>query len=167
MSENETFDKLMDNIGVAPIKNKERQTKPCPAKSAPVEFQMDSEYVIQTSTVSLQSKFSGVNKKSKKNKRPRKNKINRNFQPDAKIDLHGNTREEAINRVEQFLHRAIQQEYNSILIITGKGTNLDNQTGVLQKTIWNWLENRKREEKIRFKWAPAFLGGKGAILVFL
>ncbi len=135
--------------------------------SDPLEFLIDSDCDIKSADPTIQNKFSGKQKQLRKNKNPKKRKINRNFQPDAKIDLHGNTREEAINRAEQFLQQSILQKYDSILIITGKGTNLENQTGILQKTIWSWLEKQKKEENISFKWAPYFLGGKGAILVFL
>ncbi|MBU3914445.1 Smr/MutS family protein [bacterium] len=170
-SESREFDKLMDDFGVSPIQKIERKRQSKPEKisspSPPLEFQIDADCPLKSSAISVQNKFSGKQKPQKKNKIHKKRSIGRNFQPDAIIDLHGNTREEAIIRTGQFLKRSILQKYKTILVITGKGTDLENPNGILRKTIWDWLEKQKKEENFSFKWAPPFLGGKGAILVFL
>jgi DNA-nicking Smr family endonuclease len=172
ISESKVFNRLMDDFGVSPLtENRKKEKYSNPQKnqpaSNPVEFRTDTDLDTDSYTRPDPDKFSGKASQPDRNKHIKKKKITRNFQPDATIDLHGNTREEAIRRVDRFLKQSILQNCDSVLIITGKGTNQDNKPGILQKTIWRWLQKQKEEENISFKWAPYFLGGKGAILVFL
>jgi len=95
-----------------------------------------------------------------------KKKISKNFRPDATLDLHGQTREDALARVERFLQNSKFQGFRSVLIITGRGTNSYEKEGVLKAAVWEWLRNQLNNGSIRFQRAPAFLGGEGAILVF-
>lgn len=62
---------------------------------------------------------------------------------DARLDLHGLTRDRAYARLETFLSTAQQRGHLWVLIITGKG-NLsgDQETGgVLQRSIPAWLDS--------------------------
>lgn len=97
----------------------------------------------------------------------RKKKVNRNLEPDATLDLHGETSESALAMLEPFLNSAAKQNLQVLLIITGKGLNSGPQGSVLKGLIWDWLRSQSEKHIHGFQWAPAFLGGNGAILVFL
>ncbi len=65
----------------------------------------------------------------RKKKKTFKNKVN----PNA-IDLHGNTVNEAIERLEIFINKSIMSKVSRIEIVHGKGT------GKLQKSIHKYLD---------------------------
>ena len=61
---------------------------------------------------------------------------------DDTIDLHGMTLEQACNAVDDFLRAAVQQAYQKVLIIHGKGTHTSEESegGVLRSEIRKYLE---------------------------
>lgn len=74
----------------------------------------------------------------------------------AKIDLHGFTREEAIREIYDFLTESAEKHRRKVQIITGKGA------GVLQECAQQIL----REEGCHFANAKPNEGGSGTINVF-
>ena len=53
--------------------------------------------------------------------------------PDAELDLHGKTREEAIMMVQNFVMTCHENQFRTALIITGKGLHSGNQGPVLKR----------------------------------
>ena len=88
-------------------------------------------------------------------------------EPDAELDLHGKTQEEAIRMVENFVLRAKHKRLRAVLIITGRGLNSGEQGPVLRNAVQSWLEHNGKPTVRRFAWAPPRLGGDGAIWVEL
>lgn len=88
-------------------------------------------------------------------------------EPDDQVDLHGKTQEEAIRMVQHFLLTAKTKRLRQVLIITGKGLNSGTQGPVLRGAVQAWLERHGAPYLRRFSWAPARLGGDGAIWVEL
>ncbi|MCP4295922.1 MAG: Smr/MutS family protein [Proteobacteria bacterium] len=97
---------------------------------------------------------------------PRKIKVDRNIQIDARLDLHGETLVSSQRRLDSFIRSSIHRNDKVLLIITGKGLNSGEQGGVLKKSTWDWLNDNASMIK-EFRTAPGFLGGDGAILLFL
>jgi len=62
--------------------------------------------------------------------------------PDASIDLHGLTRDEAWNTLETFFNDANNRGLEKLLIIHGKGNHTvsDGQDAVLKKTVRDFIE---------------------------
>jgi len=87
--------------------------------------------------------------------------------PDAELDLHGRTQEEAIRAVQNFLLTAHRQALREVLLITGRGLNSGNAGPVLHQAVWSWLERNGRPYAAEFRRAPVRLGGGGAIWVRL
>jgi hypothetical protein len=84
--------------------------------------------------------------------------------PDALIDLHGLTRDEAWNSLEIFFRDSRNRGLEKILIIHGKG-NHSGQEGVLKETVRTYIERCPfAGESGR---GSAALGGGGATWVFL
>lgn len=80
----------------------------------------------------------------------------------AEIDLHSQTRLEALENTEDFIDHCQKNNLIKILIITGKGS------GILNEAIKNQLDEMKQRGIInRYKNAPQKLGGQGAFVVIL
>ena len=76
-----------------------------------------------------------------------------------KLDLHGCTAEEALDRMEDFLSQALVSRLSEVVIVHGIGG------GKLKRVVVDYL---KRADFVRgFNEAPANLGGAGARVVYL
>lgn len=84
---------------------------------------------------------------------------------DRTIDLHGLTRDAAFTSLKRRLMLAYKCRHRTVLIITGKGANLQ---GVLRQSLPGWL-NDKSIRHIISSVAPSHIrhGGTGAFYVFL
>lgn len=87
------------------------------------------------------------------------------LKPEAELDLHGLTVDEASAKVRFFLGDAIFQRFETVLIITGKG--LHSNDGPVLRQAMEALLNQLREQVIEWGIAPRRLGGDGALVVFL
>jgi len=92
-----------------------------------------------------------------KNKKVRHNKYLQAAQ--SEIDLHGLTREEARDTLENFLENAKNNKYSRVRIITGKGLHSENGYSVLNGYIKNILEKKG----LKYSDAKICDGGCGAI----
>ena len=82
------------------------------------------------------------------------------------LDLHGLTREEALESLGRFITGAWRREMKAVLVITGKGNNSPGEP-VLQGAVAGWLRDRGRKYVVEFAPAPRQMGGSGAFVVFL
>ena len=83
--------------------------------------------------------------------------------PDDEIDLHGETRDEAIKIVQKFVIDCYQKNFRSALIITGKGHHSAENAPVLKREVKLWLERNGDSYISDFQEAPPRFGGSGAI----
>lgn len=81
------------------------------------------------------------------------------------LDLHGQRRDEARERLVEFLRRCTSKGFRCVRVIHGKGLGSVNQEPVLKKLVHGWLV--QREEVIAFVQAKGVDGGSGALLVLL
>lgn len=166
--ETDAFLDLMKNSGVKRLQpaSIEKKTPPAPpADHEPINFDETFDWQTELVKPSPSQKFSG-SKPTPSGKPKRRLKVTREFSPDDILDLHGETKDEALSRVQKRIRISERGNYQALLIITGKGLNSKEKGGVLGKAVWGWLEQYQVDNPIRFQWAPPFLGGKGAILVF-
>lgn len=82
------------------------------------------------------------------------------------LDLHGLTREEALEALPLFLHSAQLKGQKAVLVITGKG-NHSAEEPVLHQAVASWLRDAGRSTVLEFSPAPREMGGSGAYVVFL
>ncbi len=167
-SVDEDFKNLMKRIGVEKL-------EPSPAvppqpkkakKPEPIEFVEDEKWTLKAQPASKKDKYSQTEKQFSTTVFKRKKKIVPGFVPDVEIDLHGSTRDEAILKTKNLLESCRTQKCQTALIITGRGLNSGKGEGVLRKAVWAWLATNSNRLRITCRWAPAFLGGNGAIVVF-
>jgi DNA-nicking Smr family endonuclease len=82
------------------------------------------------------------------------------------LDLHGLTREEALEALPRFLQSAQKMNQKAVLVITGKGNHSLEQP-VLHQAVASWLRDTGRSIVLEFAPAPREMGGSGAYVVFL
>lgn len=85
---------------------------------------------------------------------------------DLELDLHGQTRDEALKSLERFVTGAYNRGQKAVLVITGKGNNSPAEP-VLLVAVASWLREAGRKMVSEFAPAPPRLGGAGAFVVFL
>jgi DNA-nicking Smr family endonuclease len=85
---------------------------------------------------------------------------------DLELDLHGLTRDEAIENLERFVRGAHNRGQKGVLVITGKGNNSPGEP-ILKAAVIKWLREEGKEMVAEFAAAPREMGGSGALVVFL
>jgi DNA-nicking Smr family endonuclease len=85
---------------------------------------------------------------------------------DLELDLHGLTREEALESLKHFISGAYNRGQKAVLVITGKGNNSPGEP-VLQGAVVSWLRENGKTMVAEFSPAPQQMGGGGALVVFL
>ncbi len=85
---------------------------------------------------------------------------------DYELDLHGLTRDEAIEALEAFIGGAYRRGQQAVLVITGKGNNSSGEP-VLLRAVREWLAREGREMVSEIVMAPQEMGGDGAVVAFI
>ena len=84
---------------------------------------------------------------------------------DARIDLHGQTQEQAITALRRFIHLAYASDYRLVLVITGKGSL---GQGILRQRVPDWLSTGELGSMVSgVRAAGVAHGGEGALYVRL
>ena len=84
---------------------------------------------------------------------------------DAIIDLHGKTEAQAYELIKNFIKDCYFNNFKSIMIVTGKGTN---SKGKLKLKTPLWLKNELLSKYVvGFETMPHDKGGEGALFVQL
>lgn len=85
---------------------------------------------------------------------------------DYELDLHGLSKDEALDALHSFIKGAYRRKQQAVLVITGRG-NHSPEEPVLKKAVEQWLREEGKEMIIEFLVPPRQLGGDGALVVFL
>lgn len=84
------------------------------------------------------------------------------------IDLHGLTREEARQRVIQFIKQSFAFNYRCVLIVCGRGLNSADKEPILKNGLVKWLTRAPLKRLVlAFSSARSHDGGAGAFYVLL
>ena len=87
------------------------------------------------------------------------------FGVNASVDLHGLTSQQAKQELSRFLHYSVEEGYQCIHIIHGKGYRSTNDHPILKNDINVWL--RQHQDIQAFCSTPPKDGGTGAVFVLL
>ena len=89
------------------------------------------------------------------------------LRPEAKLDLHGKTRDEAHRALADFLARSQGAGRRCVIVVTGKG-RLSEGGGVIRNEVPHWLNLAPNRARILgFAQAQPRDGGAGALYVLL
>jgi len=96
-------------------------------------------------------------------------KLRRGKMPmEGRLDLHGMTQDQAHTALLRFIGSAHAQGKRCVHVITGKGTQLNGNIGVLRQMVPHWLNQPGLRSKIiAFTYAPKNEGGEGALYILL
>lgn len=89
------------------------------------------------------------------------------LKPQETLDLHGCYREEARERVRNFLKNRHAEGVQTVLIITGKGNRSPSGESVLRSDVESYLKTHSAAWVVEWGRAPRQYGGEGALVVFL
>jgi len=86
---------------------------------------------------------------------------------DASLDLHGMTKNEALEALQSFLPSCYESGRRNLLVITGKGRSSE-RPGVLKEHVPQWLQEMPLLQYVlQFHWARPKDGGDGALYILL
>ncbi|MEJ5364054.1 MAG: Smr/MutS family protein [Desulfosoma sp.] len=93
---------------------------------------------------------------------------NGDFSYQDHVDLHGLTRQEAQDRVTDFLLRSHARGVRCVLVICGRGLNSQGKEPVLKRELVNWMTRAPLKRLVlAFASARTWDGGAGAVYVLL
>ena len=82
-----------------------------------------------------------------------------------RLDLHGLSQEQALQKLNSFIMRAVQQSFRHVLIITGKGRD---GHGILRQKVPIWLKDEPLCHYLNaISYAQPKDGGEGALYIRL
>ncbi len=86
----------------------------------------------------------------------------------AFLDLHGFSRNEAIDRLDKFCHQAVINGWRTVKIITGKGIHSPDGKMILKNEVIHWLNSEKGQCLVElYRPASRQQGGSGAFILYL
>jgi len=94
-------------------------------------------------------------------------KIRLKRRTDARLDLHGMTRKDAIPRLHTFIKEHFLEGSRVVEIVTGKGLRSPGGRSVLRPAVEEWLLRKGTRYVDSFAPAPRQAGGRGALIVIL
>lgn len=136
-------------------------TRPYPDHATPLTFHRSDE--SHKSFHKLEhGKAAGVDKRTM-------DRLRRGKLPmEGRLDLHGFTQDQAHSALMRFIDSAYSQGKRCVSVITGKGTRLTGEIGVLRQMVPHWLNQpHLRSKIIAFTHAPKGEGGEGALYILL
>jgi DNA-nicking Smr family endonuclease len=83
----------------------------------------------------------------------------------AQVDLHGLRRDEARERLAEFLRDVVKRGLRCVRVVHGKGNGSPGREPVLKAKVRSWLV--QKQEVVAFVQARASEGGHGALVVLL
>jgi len=88
---------------------------------------------------------------------------------DARLDLHGRARGDAMREIERFVTSSAARGARALLVIHGRGHGSDAGGPVLRPAVWEWLAGAAAERAgvMAFTSARPRDGGDGATLILL
>lgn len=163
--------------GVAPIKDKERRRVPQPPEPRLGDRNAeDREALIELSEfVAGQGPFdivdtdehvegAAVGLDPRILKRLRKGE----YSVARHIDLHGLTRDEARDKLSEFVLHSRRSSFRCVLVVHGRGLHSKDQRPVLKEAVVAWLgRSSLRKQILAFCSARPYDGGVGALYVLL
>ncbi len=87
--------------------------------------------------------------------------------PDASLDLHGLQRHQVREKMQHFLQNATYQQWQTVLIVTGRGLHSTDGVPVLRDEAEKFLAAEGQPLIAEWGRAPRQYGGEGALVVFL
>jgi len=134
-----------------------------PARRPPVKAPGSSPFVVEQTGDTITGRANDVAAKLLRELRGGAHAV------DARLDVHGRGRAEALRALERFIASAQARGVRGLLVIHGRGHGSDAGGPVLRPAIWEWLASPAAERSgvMAFTSARPRDGGDGATLIWL
>lgn len=161
----------VERIGTKPVKDdREKPVTPVKAVVRKIEEVEQKQFLEAISGLKLDVKFEETAEPDEPTKpRPvsRMKQLRRGtIRIDYELDLHGLTRDEALDSLGAFIKGACKRGQKAVMVITGKGLHSPVEP-VIRNAVEKWLNNEGQEMVSEFFSPPREMGGDGAFAVFL
>lgn len=183
MDDEELFSEMMRSLGVEPLHGGERRQAPekKPARPVPATRRSrrrtaapptsDDEDALFLSSMESLEVVPDKDHRTPRRRVPGIRKLKpsrvRDVEPEASLDLHGKTADEALSSLERFMAEAAGQRLRAVIVVTGKGLRSDGGVSVLKQVVEEWLREKAARRVRAFAEAPRALGGRGAYVLYL
>ncbi len=87
--------------------------------------------------------------------------------PEASLDLHGFQRADVADKLRYFLQNAQHHDWQTLLVITGKGLHSQDGVSILRDEVEQFLSAEGKKRVADWGRAPKQYGGDGALILFL
>lgn len=134
------------------------------AYEAPLEgLTQSSAFAVETTGGSIEGRGRGVDVKLLRRLKAGEVTV------EARLDLHGHARADALDALERFFERARAEGKRCLLVIHGRGAHSQDDAPVLKPLVWRWLAASPASAfaVLAFASARPGQGGDGATLVLL
>ncbi|MEE8522885.1 MAG: Smr/MutS family protein [Thermoanaerobaculia bacterium] len=188
MDEDETFRRLMESAGVAPLdptdnspESEERRPADEPRRRSSQRFEpaadeadrllfeaamrdLDTAPLDTTPAEDVGGSRPDAAARTPRRIRPRK----KDLRVDDRVDLHRCTADEAAKQLQRALSAALRSRSRALLVITGKGHHSPGGVPVLRQRVEEWIRRHGRRHGVgAYSEAPRALGGRGAFVLYL
>ncbi len=163
----------MDFLGVDPLRDGDEFTAELPVEPAALPIKdekiQDDEDLFLSSLgqLDIQFKDQGLDNPKPAEQRRFKQLKQGRLIPDACLDLHGLKRKQVGPKVGFFLQNAVAQNWQTLLIITGRGLHSDEGEAILRNEAESFLRTEGKALVAEWGRAPRQHGGDGALVVFM
>ncbi len=168
-----TFADEMDFLGVDPLDPAAEITRECPSVVTVIlddlTLEQSDENLFLESLGQLDVRFSDHAPQKIKPAAPRRLKQLKQgrLTPDASLDLHGLQRHQVAGKIKYFLQNATYHQWQTVLIVTGRGLHSPDGEPVLRDEAEKVLATAGNPLIAEWGRAPRQYGGEGALVVFL
>lgn len=167
-----SFESEMDFLGVKPLdrdKALDRTPQDPPARPVAPPAPQTEEEIFLDALGELDIRFSDQYPDDPEPAQARRMKQLRQgkLSPEASLDLHGAQRHEVADKLRHFLHNARHNNWQTLLVVTGRGLHSDSGVPVLREEVERLLRNEEKDRVAEWGRAPRHYGGEGAIVLFL
>jgi len=169
----EDFSSAMESLGVREISGKDRVApRPAPGPEAPqpvpevTPASEEEEFLAALGTLDVRFRDELPEDVPVSTARRMKQVRRGQLRVDRTLDLHGLTREQAVEKFQHFLVDAVYQGWKTVCIVTGRGLH-SAEGPVLRDALEDLLRRKRPASVLEWSRAPRNLGGEGALILFL
>lgn len=165
-----SFEDLMADMGVTPLEQEHRRSKPVASKEPRRSQSDDADRALFIRAVEGMSEPPRSDASAPTPAAPFQPKKIKRWpgvlpKPDEILDLHGQTRQAASDLLAKHIKAAFLNRDDWVWIVTGKGVHSPGERGVLGPLVERWIQQHGRRYVQAFGEAPRNQGGRGVWVV--
>lgn len=167
MDDDELFDRSMTSLGVEPLDGGSPGQQAKARRRDDLDRREFERAMMELDVADSAAKDRPPAGRPPRSKPRRLKTPPRGVRVDEQLDLHRMRAAAALQRLEGFVAEAVAARLRAVLVITGKGHHSPAGRGVLRQRVEEWIGKQSASRVKRWSDAPARLGGRGAVVLYL